>query len=376
MYIWQQKDWPKFHWDTTQLSSLLNEIRILQGRLIGHTEHLTPETSLASQIDVLVQSAIETSAIEGEMLNVASVRSSAARRLGLDNWGVEPGTPETEKLVQMLCEAVTEIETPLDKSCLCQWQQSLFVERPLFMDSNAVIGDLRQDMPGHPMAVISRQGRREVIHFVAPPSDTLEHELTLFFEWFNQEKPELDGIIRAGLAHLWLVTLHLFSDGNGRVARAVADRALAQDEQSSIRFYSMSAAIMRHRNEYYDALESAQKGELDITAWLIWFLETLKKAMERGVARFVRVLDKSRFWSQFQSVELLERQRKVLNRLLDAEPDEFALGINASKYKSIAATSRATATRDLTALVELGCLEKLPGGGRSTRYKIKFPSRD
>ncbi|WP_286241192.1 Fic family protein [Neptuniibacter halophilus] len=374
MYIWQQQDWPTFQWDTTSLMPLINEIRILQGRLIGHAAHLSPETNLASQMDVLVQNAIETSAIEGEMLNAASVRSSAARRLGLDNWGVERGTPETEQLVQMLCEAVTTTDTPLNKDCLCRWQQSLFVERPVFMDPHAIIGDLRQDQPGQPMAVVSRQGRKEIIHFIAPPSETLATELAGFLKWFNEDSANLDGLIRAGIAHLWLVTLHPFSDGNGRVTRAVADRALAQDEQTSVRFYSMSAAFMRHRNAYYDALEAAQKGDMDITSWLSWFLETLKQAMERGVSRFMRVLDKSRFWAHFQDLDLADRQKKVLNRLLDAEPDEFTLGINASKYKSIAATSRATATRDLAALVEMGCLEKLPGGGRSTRYKIKLPA--
>ncbi|MEH6577359.1 MAG: Fic family protein [Amphritea sp.] len=373
MYIWQQPDWPDFRWDIAVLAPLLSEIRILQGRLIGHTENLTPENSLASQIDVLVQNAIETSAIEGEMLNATSVRSSAARRLGLDNWGVEPGTPETELLVQMLSEAVSETDLPLDKGTLCRWQESLFPERPLFMDSNAVIGNLREDLPGQPMAVRSRQGRREIIHFVAPPSDSLGTELAAFLYWFNQPVSDLDGVLRAGLAHLWLVSLHPFSDGNGRVTRAVADRALAQDEQTSVRFYSMSAAIMQRHNGYYEALETAQKGTLDVTVWLRWFLVTLKEALLRGVDRFVRALEKSRFWAKYNDADLSDRQRKVLNRLLDADPDEFTQGINTSKYKSIAATSKATATRDLAALVEVGCLERLPGGGRSTRYRIKYP---
>jgi Fic family protein len=321
-----------------------------------------------------VQEAIQTSAIEGEVLNAASVRSSAARRLGLDTSGLVPGTPETEQLVQMLAEAVSDVDEQFDANTLFRWQANLFTERPLFMPKEAIIGGLRQDLPGHPMAVVSQKGHREVVHFVAPPSDCLSRELDLFLHWFNHTSSVLDGLVRAGLAHLWLVTLHPFSDGNGRVTRAVADRALAQDEKTSVRFYSMSAAIMRHRNAYYDVLENTQKGDMDVTPWLVWFLETLREAIERSLARFLRTLDKSRFWRVHADTELNDRQRKVLNRLLDADQDEFTQGINASKYKSIAATSKATATRDLAALVELGCLEQLPGGGRSTRYTVKYPS--
>lgn len=374
MYIWQQSSWPHFVYDHQALAPLLSDIRLLQGRLIGHADYLDHGASLANQIDALVQEAIQTSAIEGEVLNAASVRSSAARRLGLDTSGLVPGTPETEQLVQMLTEAVSAVDEQLDANTLFRWQANLFTERPLFMPKEAIIGGLRQDMPGHPMAVVSQKGHREVVHFVAPPSDCLSRELDLFLHWFNHTSSALDGLVRAGLAHLWLVTLHPFSDGNGRVTRAVADRALAQDEKTSVRFYSMSAAIMRHRNAYYDVLENTQKGDMDVTSWLVWFLETLREAIERSLARFLRTLDKSRFWRVHADTELNDRQRKVLNRLLDADQDEFTQGINASKYKSIAATSKATATRDLAALVELGCLEQLPGGGRSTRYTVKYPS--
>ncbi|PSL12244.1 Fic family protein [Marinobacterium halophilum] len=369
-YIWQHSDWPQFRYDQAKLVHLISAIRITQGRLVGHAAHLDQDVALVNQIDTLVQEAIETSAIEGELLNAASVRSSAARRLGLENAGVAPVTPETEQLVQMLVEAVSDVDMPLELDTLYRWQKSLFPERPLFMPDDAIIGGVRKDTPGHPMVVVSQKGQREVIHFEAPPSERLLDELEVFLTWFNQDSRSLDGLIRAGLAHLWLVTLHPFSDGNGRVTRAVSDRALAQDEGTSVRFYSMSAAIMRARNGYYDILEHTQKGSLDVTEWLVWFLETLLSAMERSLSRFLRMLDKARFWRIHQDTELNDRQRKVLNRLLDAEADEFTHGINASKYKSIAATSKATATRDLAALVELGCLVQLPGGGRSTRYRV------
>lgn len=373
MYIWQRPDWPIFRYDVTTLAPLLRDIRRLQGRLVGHAERLGRESTLSAQLDAFVQEAIETSAIEGELLSPASVRSSAARRLGLENAGVTPGTPETDQLVQMLADAVASTDATLTNDTLFRWQANLFPERPLFMPREAVIGGLRQDTPGQPMAVVSQQGHREIVHFEAPPSSRLAAELDAFLAWFNEDSLSLDGLVRAGLAHLWLVTLHPFSDGNGRVTRAVADRALAQDEGTSIRFYSMSAAIMRHRSSYYDMLEATQKGTLEVTDWLRWFLEALREALERSVGKFLRTLDKARFWDAYRDVALNERQCKVLNRLLDAAPDEFTLGINASKYKSIASTSKATATRDLSALVELGCLVPLPGGGRSTRYALNLP---
>ena len=372
MYIWQRSDWPHFRYDSKTLGPLLKQVRLLQGKLTGHAEHLNHQGALETQMNTLVQEALQTSAIEGETLNVSSVRSSAARRLGLDNSGVEPGTEETDQLVAMLADAVANVDTPLTQQTLFDWQVSLFPTRPLFMPKEAIIGGLREDDPGHPMVVDTRKGSREIIHFEAPPSDLLPHEVGAFLHWFNHESQDIDGLLRAGLAHLWLVTLHPFSDGNGRVTRAVADRALAQDEHNSVRFYSMSAAIVCHRSSYYDALESTQKGSLEVTAWLQWFLGTLAEAVQRSIAQFQRTLDKARFWQVFQDAGLNDRQRKVINRLFDAAPDEFEHGINAGKYKSIASTSKATATRDLAALVELGCLVQRPGGGRSTRYDLNL----
>lgn len=372
-YIWQQPRWPNFTYDQHRLASLLAEIRLMQGRLLGHTDHLELEDSLATQVDTLVQQALETSAIEGESLNVSSVRSSAARRLGIMTVGVDNSNDATDQLVQMLLDSVSNVTQPLSQALLCDWQKSLFTERSIFLPDNAIIGGLRVDESEHPMVVVSRKGRHEIIHFVAPPSEGLEAQLDQFIAWFNNPPADMDGIVRAGIAHLWLVTLHPFSDGNGRVARAVMDRALAQDEKTSVRFYSMSAAIMRSRNAYYDALETAQKSGLDITDWLSWFLETLKEAMQRSLMQFQMTLRKAKFLRAFSEVVLNERQLKVLNRMLDAAPDEFSEGINASRYKNIASTSKPTATRDLSDLVARGLLKQLPGGGRSTRYVLSLP---
>lgn len=375
MYIWQRDDWPHFRYDMAALIGLIGDVRMLQGRLLGHAENLDHEASASTQLNTLVQEAIQTSAIEGESLNHSSVRSSAARRLGLETSGIEPKTADTDQLVTMLADAVADAAEPLTAATLFEWQASLFPERPMFMPDEAVIGGLRQDADGHPMAVVSQQKGREIVHFVAPPSAALPDELEAFLTWFNKVPPDVEGLVRAGLAHLWLVTLHPFSDGNGRVTRAVADRALAQAERTSVRFYSMSAAIMRDRSRYYDMLEATQKGDLDVTEWLHWFLSTLKAALERSLGHFLRTLDKARYWQENRHKGLNERQIKVLNRLLDAEADEFTEGLTARVYKSLTKASKATATRDLSALVQEGCIEPLEGGGRSTRYTLVWPER-
>lgn len=382
MYIWQQPKWqgdgsashaPAFVWDVTQLQPQLNSIRLLQGRLLGQSDLVVEEMDQQAQMDALVQSALRTSEIEGESLNVGSVRSSVVRKLGLERAGfVEglkdaPGTPQTESLVGLLLEATADTGQALSIDRLCQWQAALFPEPQIL--GNVNIGTLRGE---EPMQVVSGRIDRPVVHFEAPPRTVLEDELKRFVDWFNHPSAELDPILRAGIAHLWLVTLHPFDDGNGRVTRAVTDRALAQTEQSTIRFYSLSAAIMARRNEYYDQLEAAQKGSLDITAWLSWFLSVLEDALNQGLIRFNRVVQKTRFWQQHSQTVLTERQVKVLNRLLDGQGEEFLHGVNASKYMSLAKVSKATATRELADLLTKGCLVKLPGGGRSTRYTLNI----
>ena len=382
MYIWQQPDWqggegaepaPAFAWDAAILQPRLDDIRLLQGRLLGQSDLVVEEADQQAQLDALVQSALRTSEIEGETLNAGSVRSSVVRKLGFERAGfVEglkdaPGTPQTEALISLLLEATADTGHALSVEALCQWQAALFPEPPLL--GNVRIGELRGN---EPMQVVSGRIERPVVHFEAPPREGLEDELQRFVDWFNHPPAGLDPILRAGIAHLWLITLHPFDDGNGRVTRAATDRALAQAEQSTIRFYSLSAAIMARRNEYYEQLEAAQKGSLEVTAWLSWFLSVLQDALNQGLKRFERVVQKTRFWQRHGQTVLTERQIKVLNRLLDGQGEGFTQGVNAGKYMSLTRVSKATATRELTDLLGKGCLNKLPGGGRSTRYVVNY----
>lgn len=367
MYIWQLENWPQFQWDDAVLKPKLDAVRLLQGRLLGRTDAVSSESDLEVEMDALIQNAIRTSEIEGEYLDVGSVRSSVARQLGLERAGMTGrATQQSESLVALLVEATHEPHKPLSVEQLCRWQSLLFPDGPgLF--SNIKIGELRGQQA---MQVVSGRVGRQQVHFEAPPRQRLEQELSVFIDWFNSPPKNLDLVVRAGVAHLWLVTLHPFDDGNGRVTRAVTDRALAQAEQQSVRFYSLSAAIMARRQEYYDYLEQAQKGDLNITSWLGWFLDTLLQALEQALNRVEKVLLKSRFWQKHATTVLNERQIKVLNRLLDTAGDEFENGINARKYQSLAKVSKATATRDLVDLSDKGCLQRLPAGGRSTRYVV------
>lgn len=367
MYLWEQQHWPHFEWEESALRPTLDAVRLLQGRVLGKTEAAPGQADLEVEMDALIQNAIRTSEIEGERLDVGSVRSSVARQLGIEQAGISGRTtPESEALVDLLLQSTRQLDEPLTHERLCLWQSMLFVKGPGLI-GQVRVGELRGD---HPMQVVSGRLDRPTVHFEAPPREQLEAELDAFLTWFNQPPEGLDGLVRAGIAHLWLITLHPFDDGNGRVTRAVTDRALAQAERQSVRFYSLSAAIMARRSAYYDYLESTQKGSLDITPWLLWFLDTLKEALEQALLRIDRVLVKASFWQHHATTVLNERQIKVLNRLLDTAGEEFAQGINARKYQSLAKVSKATATRDLAELVEKSCLFRLPGGGRSTRYAL------
>lgn len=385
MYIWQSERWPNFVFSEKLIAPRLEAILALQKQLIGKAKRLQAQggESLDRQVemDALIQEALQTSEIEGEKLNVGSVRSSVAKHLGLEQAGLPATTRQTESLVAMLSDATSQLQQPISQQLLCEWQAAIFPEPSL--TKNMMIGELRGDAT---MQVVSQKGRHEIIHFEAPPKSQLQQELNAFINWFNEtqsidEQPQMHGIVRAAIAHLWLITLHPFDDGNGRLSRALTDRALAQDEQTSIRFYSLSAAIEKNRSAYYDVLENTQgcktktqqkpDNELDVTEWINWFLDVLGQAIEQGQQRIERVINKTRFWQAHSQTVLSARQIKVLNRLLDSAGEEFEQGINASKYKNITDVSKPTATRDLAELVAKGCLKQLPGGGRSTRYTIK-----
>ena len=375
MYIWQAQHWPQFAYQSSTIKPKLENVLAKQQQLLGNAESLPEDLDRQAEMDALIQNALQTSEIEGEQLNVGSVRSSVAKHLGLEQAGLPSGTRQTESLIAMLGNATRQLDAPINPQQLCHWQAALFPEPPIVR--NIAIGALRGEAP---MQVVSEKGHREIIHFQAPPRSELEKQLADFIDWFNTDKTE-HGIIRAAIAHLWLITLHPFDDGNGRVARALTDRALAQTECTSVRFYSLSAAIEANRAAYYDSLENIQgcktsaqiknKNPLDITEWIVWFFEVLAQAMQQGSQRIERAIDKTCFWKTHSQTILNARQIKVLNRLLDNAGEEFTQGINAGKYQSLTKVSKATATRDLTELVAKGCLKKQPGGGRSTRYTPK-----
>lgn len=371
-WIWQRPDWPHFRWQAETLAPLLRTCQQEQGRLLGMAGAVAGHAQVEGELDTLLQNIITSSAIEGEQLNVSSVRSSLARRLGVTAAGGAHTTPRSEGLAELMLDATQRYDAPLDMPRLLNWHASLFPQQDALHKHPIHVGSLRGE---EPMQVVSGRIDRPTVHFEAPPREGLEAQLNLFLDWFNRGRGDaaLDPLLHAGIAHFWFVTLHPFDDGNGRLTRAITDLALAQAEHQAIRFYTMSASILADRAGYYRVLESSQKDGLDITAWLHWFLTTLQHSLQDALQRIGRVLAKARFWQQHQHQGLLADQIKVLSRLLDGGERGFEQGISAAKYQAVAKVSKATATRHLADLVERGCLERLPGGGRSTRYQIKAP---
>lgn len=367
IWIWQQPDWPHFSWQAETLGPLLRACGQAQGRLLGMLGAVGVDTEVQSSLDAMLENIVTSSAIEGEQLNVGSVRSSLARRLGLHEEGRT--TSRSEGLAQLLFDATRGHREALDEQRLFTWHRWLFPGDDQLQARPLHVGALRGE---EPMQVVSGRIDQPTVHFEAPPRTGLEAQLADFLAWFESSRRDagFDPFLRAGIAHFWFVTLHPFDDGNGRLTRAITDLALAQGEQQAIRFYAMSASILDDRAGYYRILEASQKGGLDITAWLQWFLETLLKSLQQALARIDRVLAKARFWQAHRSQALSAEQIKVLNRLLDGGERGFEDGISAAQYQAVAKVSKATATRHLSDLLEKGCIERLPGGGRSTRYRI------
>lgn len=368
-WIWQQPDWPHFHWQAEPLAPLLRACQQAQGRLLGMAGAIAGDAQAEGELDTLLQNIITSSAIEGERLNVGSVRSSLARRLGVSGEEGAPATPRSEGLAELMLDATQHFDAPLDMARLFHWHAWLFPQQESLLAQPLRVGSLRGD---EPMQVVSGRIDRPTVHFEAPPRAGLEAQLDAFLDWFNRSRDEaaIDPLLRAGMAHFWFVTLHPFDDGNGRLTRAITDLALAQAEHQAIRFHAMSASILTDRAGYYGVLESSQKGGLDITAWLTWFLTTLQHSLHEALQRIDRVLAKARFWQQHQHQGLHAEQIKLLNRLLDGGERGFEQGISAAKYQAVAKVSKATATRHLADLLAKGCLQRLHGGGRSTRYQI------
>ena len=372
-WIWQQPDWPNFTWQAERLGPLLRDCVQAQGRLMGMASSVGNSLSAQSELDALLQNIVTSSAIEGEQLNVGSVRSSLARRLGLEPVDGNNVSQRSEGLAQLMLDATQHFVEPLTLERLLDWHEWLFPEQDADLASRPIrIGALRGD---DPMQVVSGRLDRPTVHFEAPPRLGLERQLDTFLTWFETSRHQagLDPLLRAGIAHFWFVTLHPFDDGNGRLTRTITDLALAQGEDQAIRFYAMSASILEDRSGYYRVLESSQKATPDITEWLEWFLKTLLRSLGQAMTRIESVLGKARFWQAHRESGLSTEQTKVLNRLLDGGEKGFMDGISAAQYQAVAKVSKATATRHLAELLEKGCLERLPGGGRSTRYKISYP---
>lgn len=372
-WIWQQPDWPNFTWQAERLGPLLRDCVQAQGRLMGMASSVGNSLSAQSELDALLQNIVTSSAIEGEQLNVGSVRSSLARRLGLEPGDGNNVSQRSEGLAQLMLDATQHFVEPLTLERLLDWHEWLFPEQDADLASRPIrIGALRGD---DPMQVVSGRLDRPTVHFEAPPRQGLERQLDTFLTWFETSRHQagLDPLLRAGIAHFWFVTLHPFDDGNGRLTRTITDLALAQGEDQAIRFYAMSASILEDRSGYYRVLESSQKATPDITEWLEWFLKTLLRSLGQAMTRIESVLGKARFWQAHRESGLSTEQTKVLNRLLDGGEKGFMDGISAAQYQAVAKVSKATATRHLAELLEKGCLERLPGGGRSTRYKISYP---
>lgn len=362
-YIWQASDWPNWRFDLAALAGPLVEVSRAQGLLIGRLADVGMALRDQASLAALTEDVVKTSEIEGEQLNVESVRSSIARRLGVDIGALAPVDRHVEGVVEMVLDATTNYLAPVSRERLFGWHAALF---PTGYSGLAQIkvGGWRDDSSG-PMQVVSGPIGRQKVHFEAPPADRLEAEISRFLDWVNRASTE-PPLLKAGLAHLWLVTLHPFDDGNGRIARAIGDLLLARVDGSPQRFYSLSAQIQRERKAYYEILERTQKQSLDVTEWLAWFLATLHRAVDNAQHTLNTVLAKTRFWQRWATTPLNERQVKLLNKLLDG----FEGKLTSSKWAAIAKCSPDTALRDINDLLARGVLRKTDAGGRSTSYEL------
>ena len=362
-FIHELPDWPAFRWRDDEIAARLVHVRHQQGRLIGRMEGLGFQLKAEAVLQTLTEEVVKSSEIEGEVLDKAQVRSSVARRLGIDIGGLLPVDRNVEGIVEMMLDATQKFAEPLTAGRLFDWHAALFPTGRSGM-SRIAVGAWRLDEKG-PMQVVSGPVGRERVHYQAPAAKELNGEMQAFLEWFNGESG-IDPVLKAALAHLWFVTIHPFDDGNGRVARAIADMALARSEHSAQRFYSMSAQIRLERKAYYDILEQTQKGDLDVTPWLAWFLDCLERAFGGAEHVLASVLRKARFWEAHAGAAFNDRQRAMIALLFDG----FFGKLTSSKWAAIAKCSQDTALRDIDDLVRRGVLAREPGGGRSTSYAL------
>jgi Fic family protein len=369
MYVWPNPDWPAFTWDHSRLSRLHGQVLREQGRLHGQMELLGFELRSEAHLRALTEEVVQSGEIEGEIFDSDQVRSSIARQLGMDIGGLVRSDRNVDGMVEMMLDATANHATPLTMERLFAWHSALFPAGRSGM-RRITVGSWRTDTDG-PMQVLSGPVGRERVHFEAPPASRLAQEMARFLDWFAAPG-DTDPVLVAGLAHFWFVTIHPFDDGNGRIARAITEMALARSEMSGQRYYSVSAQIRHERKHYYDELERSQEGELDITHWQLWFLNCVLSAIDDAQEALGSVLAKARFWERFAKDPLNTRQISVLNRLLDGLEGK----LTTSKWAKLAKCSQDTAYRDILDLIERGALEKDPAGGRSTSYSLVNASRD
>jgi Fic family protein len=363
-YIHELPNWPDFCWDEKRLTDGLAAVRHRQGRLIGRMEALGLKLRKEATLHSLTEEVVKSSEIEGEILDKDQVRSSLARRLGVDIGALTPADRQVEGIVEMMLDATEKYDEPLTAERLFGWHAALFPTGRSGMH-RITVGNWRTP-EADPMQVVSGPEGRQRVHFEAPAASQLGREMTTFLVWFNAGPATLDPVLKAGVAHLWFVTIHPFEDGNGRIARAIADQQLARSEKSTQRFYSMSAQIRQERKAYYDILEATQKGDLEITPWLEWFLGCLDSAFDGAETILASVLRKAKFWEGHAGERFNERQKVMLNRLLDG----FEGKLTSSKWATIAKTSQDTASRDIDDLLARNILVKNAAGGRSTSYSL------
>ena len=361
MYIYEVKGWPYFEWDREIVGELLIQLRHQQGRLLGRMESIGFGLREETVLKTLTEDVVKSSEIEGEILDQSQVRSSVARHLGIQHAALDVVDRNIDGVVEMLLDATLRYDLPLTKKRILNWHTSLFpFKRSGFTD--IITGSWRVG----PVQVVSGRMGDETVHFEGPSASRVDHEMELFLNWLNSATT-IDPVLKAALAHLWFVTIHPFEDGNGRVGRAVADLLLASSEKSSNRFYSLSAQIQNDRKHYYAILEQTQKGELDVTPWITWFFNCLGRAIENAFSTLDVVINKAQFWESCSEITLNERQKKVVNRMLDG----FDGKLTTSKWAKITKCSQDTAYRDILDLLGKGVLFKNPEGGRSSSYSLK-----
>lgn len=364
-YIHELQGWPDFEWDQQKVSTKLAAVRHAQGRLIGRMEGLGFLLQGEALLHSMTEEIVKSSEIEGENLNRQQVRSSIARKLGIDAGGLVAVPRPIDGVVEMMIDATQKFSKPLTQERLFGWHSALFPTGRSGM-LKIRVGSWRDDKNG-PMQVVSGAIGKERVHFEAPAANRLGQEMKKFLKWFNGQEANLDLVLRAAMAHLYFVTIHPFEDGNGRIARAITEMALARSENTPLRFYSLSSQIMAERNAYYNVLEATQSGDLDITAWMLWFLGSLDRAIHGAETMLAAVLSKAKFWEKHGNEKFNDRQRQILNQLLDG----FEGKLTSSKWAKLGKCSQDTASRDIDDLIRRKILKKNPEGGRSTSYSLQ-----